>query len=184
MLPIPKTEKVAGYRKTMMQNYLAKATIDPMRKYIYLPDRVSEAKVVLMMYIEGNPHLKSGNPSKVVDNLMSSAITYYQTAGMHLDLRMAMPPHMMLLSSDAGSISSRRQSQQVSEQASDEELTEAQLEEEERRVAELEAKKDQQRTLRQRKRALEERKKKLLEQLDEPVKPKTKGKKGTSSDSE
>jgi hypothetical protein len=186
MLPIPKADKVAGYRKTLMEHYVVKATIDPLRDFMYLPDKVAESKVILMMYIESNPHLKCANPSKVMDNLKSMAITYFQTAGTHLDLRMAMPPQMLLLSGDTSSIRSRASvySQQVSEQGSDEELSEAQLAEEERKLAELEARKDLQRSLRQRKRELELREKKLLEEIDEPVKPKKKGKKDDASDSE
>jgi hypothetical protein len=109
MLPIiPKAERVAGYRKTLMGNYLVSKTIDPLRGYMHLPDRVSEAKVILMMHIESNPHLKNGNPSKVIDNLISEAIVYHQTTGKPLDFRFEVPPPMMLLSSeDSRSVSSR-----------------------------------------------------------------------------
>jgi hypothetical protein len=87
-VPRRQLKKAKDYRKTAMRVYLTQPVLGGLRENIELPPLVTEARNMLLMYIDHHIEFQTGKPQHTLDNLVQSALTFRSITGRKLNLTM------------------------------------------------------------------------------------------------
>jgi hypothetical protein len=87
-VPRRQLKKSEDYRKTPMKLFLTQPVIASLREFVKLPNGVTDARSMLMMFIDHHREFQTGKPSHTLDNLVQHALTYRATTRTKLNLTM------------------------------------------------------------------------------------------------
>jgi hypothetical protein len=87
-VPRRQLKKAQDYRKTAMRTHLTQAILNQLREFIDLPRLVTEARQMLLMYIDQHIEFQTGKPQHTLDNLIQAALAFRSMTGKKLNLTM------------------------------------------------------------------------------------------------
>jgi hypothetical protein len=87
-VPRRQLKKAKDYKKTAMRAHLTQPVLFSLRENIDLPPLVTEARNMLLMYIDHHIEFQTGKPQHTLDNLVQSALTFRSITGKKLNLTM------------------------------------------------------------------------------------------------
>jgi hypothetical protein len=82
-LLVPRTQlkKAQDYRKTPMRVFLTQDVVAGIREFIELPRGVTDARSMLLMFIDQHIEMQTGKPKDTLNNIIQHALAYRAISG-------------------------------------------------------------------------------------------------------